>query len=129
MGVFEGKYLNDCRNEFPADWFRNAALAPQTANAGINFFHLKSRLSLQEWQKRGWIYGPDPRGWFQWYCRYYLGRRLPEIDRIQIRRWKSFKRHKIQIEKTAGPAIWDAVPVNVRHCCNGPITLLSKRNS
>ena len=46
MGVFEGKYLNDCRNEFPADWFRNAALAPQTANAGINFFHLKSRLSL-----------------------------------------------------------------------------------
>lgn len=129
MGVFEGKYLNDCRTEFPADWFRNAALAPQTANAGINFFRLKSRLSLQEWQKRGWIYGPDPRGWFQWYCRYYLGRRLPEIDRIQIRRWKSFKRHKIQIEKTAGPAIWDAVPVNVRHCCNGPITLLSKRNS
>ena len=103
MGVFEGKYLNDCRNEFPADWFRNAALAPQTANAGINFFHLKSRLSLQEWQKRGWIYGPDPRGWFQWYCRYYLGRRLPEIDRIQIRRWKSFKRHKILIEKNCWP--------------------------
>ena len=36
---------------------------------------------------------------------------------------------KSKLKKTAGPAIWDAVPVNVRHCCNGPITLLSKRSS
>ena len=71
LGVFEGKYLNDCRNEFPEFWFENAKTSPQKANEELNFFHLKSRLSLQEWQKRGWIYGPDPRGWFQWYCRYY----------------------------------------------------------
>lgn len=99
MGVFEGKYLNDCRDEFPASWFQCAAISPDCPNSNINYFHLKSRLSLQEWQHRGWIYGPDPRGWFQWYCRYYQGRRLPEIDEIQIKRWKSFKRHKAQIEK------------------------------
>lgn len=99
MGIFEGKYLNDCREEFPSSWFQCAALSPQHPNSEINYFHLKSRLSLQEWQRRGWIYAPDPRGWFQWYCRYYQGRRLPKVDEIQIKRWKSFKRHKAQVEK------------------------------
>lgn len=99
MGVFEGKYLNDCLHEFPDSWFENAQLSPKTADTDKNFFHVKSRLSLSEWRRRGWIVGPDPRGWFQWYCRYYYGRRLPEVDNIQIKRWKSFARHKAQIEK------------------------------
>ncbi len=99
LGVFEGKYLNDCQDEFPSFWFEKAKLSPLQADSKLNLFHLKSRLSLQEWQKRGWIYGPDPRGWFQWYCRYYQGRRIPELDQLQIKRWKAFRRHKAQIVK------------------------------
>ena len=98
FGVFEGKYLNDCRNEFPAYWFEKAKTTLQSTPE-INCFKLKSRLSLQEWQRRGWILEPDVRGWFQWYCRYYYGRRIPEIDKIQIKRWKSFARHAAQIRQ------------------------------
>lgn len=98
LGVFEGKYLNDCRNEFPSSWFINAKTSTQS-DADINCFKLKSRLSLQEWQKRGWIIGPDVRGWFQWYCRYYYGRRIPEIDQLQIKRWRAFARHAAQIRQ------------------------------
>ena len=102
MGVFEGKYLNDCQKEFPKDWFETAKLSVK-ANEKYNCFEIKSRLSLSEWQRRGWIYGPDVRGWFQWYCRYYMGRRIDDIDLIQIKRWRSFKRHKIQLEKNCPP--------------------------
>ncbi|MDH5453433.1 MAG: hypothetical protein OEY05_07135 [Paracoccaceae bacterium] len=96
MGVFEGKYCNDCRAEFPEDWFLDAKLS-DIPDEKLNYFGLKSRQPLSVWRDKGWIYGPDPRGWFQWYCRYYLGRRLPEIDRIQIGRWKGFARHAGQI--------------------------------
>jgi hypothetical protein len=102
LGVFEGKYCNDCQNEFPPDWFKNAKIS-ETANPKLNYFKLKSRLSLQEWQRRGWIIGPDPRGWFQWYCRYYLGRRIPETDEIQIKRWRAFARHQGQILANCAP--------------------------
>lgn len=98
MGVFEGKYLTDCQKEFPFLWFKKAKLSPEKPNPKINYFGLKSRQSLSVWRQKGWILEPDPRGWFQWYCRYYLGRRLPEIDAIQIKRWRSFRRHKAQIE-------------------------------
>ncbi len=96
MGVFEGKYCTDCRDEFPADWFENAKLSA-TANPELNYFGIKSRQPLSVWQDKGWIIGPDPRGWFQWYCRYYLGRRLPEVDAQQIKRWRAFARHAGQI--------------------------------
>ena len=99
LGVFEGHYLNDCQSEFPQEWFINAHLSPEKPNIKINYFGIKSRLSLPEWQRRGWIIGPDPRGWFQWYCRYYMGRRIPDIDAVQIKRWKSFKRHAAQVRK------------------------------
>ncbi len=99
MGVFEGHYLNDCQQEFPKEWFANARLSPTCPDIKQNYFQTKSRLPLSEWQKRGWIIGPDVRGWFQWYCRYYYGRRLPAIDIIQIKRWKAFKRHKAQVIK------------------------------
>lgn len=99
MGVFEGHYLTDCQQEFPKDWFVHALLNEKKADVSLNYFRVKSRLSLNEWQSKGWIIGPDVRGWFQWYCRYYMGRRIPDIDIIQIKRWKSFKRHKAQILK------------------------------
>ena len=99
MGVFEGHYLNDCQNEFPPIWFENARLSFDKPDEQVNYFHIKSRQPLQEWQRKGWIIDPDVRGWFQWYCRYYMGRRLPEIDAWQIKRWKAFKRHKAQVEK------------------------------
>ncbi|MBE6449521.1 MAG: hypothetical protein E7013_02340 [Alphaproteobacteria bacterium] len=103
LGVFEGKYLTDCTDEFPKDWFEKAKLSPQKPNIECNYFKVKSRQSLNTWIKKGWILEPDPRGWFQWYCRYYMGRRLPEIDKIQIKRWKSFIRHKAQIELNCPP--------------------------
>lgn len=104
LGVFEGRYLNDCRAEFPADWFENAKLSPDAPDITKNYFQIKSRMSLSEWRNRGWILEPDPRGWFQWYCRYYIGRRLPDVDAIQIKRWKAFKRHKAQVELNCLPA-------------------------
>lgn len=99
MGVFEGHYLNDCQKEFPASWFVKAKLSLDKPDVGLNYFKVKSRQPLQEWKRKGWIVEPDVRGWFQWYCRYYMGRRLPEIDAWQIKRWKAFRRHKAQVEK------------------------------
>jgi len=102
LGVFEGKYMNDCREEFPADWFAKAKLS-ETADPSLNYFGIKSRQPLQVWQAKGWIIGFDPRGWFQWYCRYYLGRRDPAIDKIQIKRWRAFSRHAGQIRANCEP--------------------------
>lgn len=102
-GVFEGHYLTDCTREFPASWFVRAKLSPEKPDVSLNEFGIKSRQGLSVWRRNGWIIGPDVRGWFQWYCRYYLGRRLPEVDRIQIARWKSFYRHKAQILKNCPP--------------------------
>jgi len=96
MGVFEGKYLNDCTEEFPIDWFATAKISDRP-DPDLNYFGVKSRQPLSVWRQKGWIYGPDPRGWFQWYCRYYLGRRLPEIDSVQIGRWRAFARHAGQV--------------------------------
>lgn len=102
MGIFEGKYCNDCTDEFPSSWFANAKIS-DIADPALNYFGIKSRQPLSVWQEKGWIYGPDPRGWFQWYCRYYLGRRLAEIDTIQIKRWRAFARHAGQIRANCEP--------------------------
>ncbi|AUH63559.1 hypothetical protein [Paracoccus zhejiangensis] len=102
MGVFEGKYLNDCRDEFPADWFEGAKLSDRP-NESLNYFGIKSRQPLAEWRRKGWIVEPDPRGWFQWYCRYYLGRRLPGVDDWQVKRWRGFARHAGQVRANCEP--------------------------
>lgn len=98
LGVFEGKYLNDCRAELPVSWYRGAKLS-DVPDPSVNCFGVKSRQSLQVWQEKEWIRGNDPRGWFQWYCRYYLGRRDPVVDAVQIRRWKGIARHAAQVRK------------------------------
>lgn len=103
LGVFGGKYMTDCKDEFPADWFKNAKLSPEGADPEINYFNIIASTSLQFWREKGWIYPEDPRGWFQWYCRYFLGRRIPGEDERQIKRWKQMKRHAGQIRKHCQP--------------------------
>ena len=125
MGVFEGKYLNDCTDEFPKEWFLWAAafgkLSPLAADISCNYFDVGSRQPLSVWIENGWaprkeprthskgkgnrailadpLQNPDERGWFQWYCRYWLGRRIPDLDAVQINRWRSFARHAGAVKK------------------------------
>ena len=98
LGVFGGKYMTDCRDEFPASWFSRAKLASGRRNARLNYFGVNASQSLAEWRRQGWIHPQDPRGWFQWYCRYYLGRRTRD-DARQIRRWRAIARHVAAIRK------------------------------
>jgi hypothetical protein len=98
LGVFGGRYMTDCAAEFPADWFQNAKLCPERHDPELNYFGVNASEPLSSWRANGWIYPEDPRGWFQWYCRYYLGRRCPDDDR-QIRRWRAVRRHAAQLEK------------------------------
>lgn len=99
MGIFGGKYMTDCGNEFPKDWFKKAKLCHERHDPNLNYFKVNASQPLSVWRRKGWIYEEDPRGWFQWYCRYYMGRRIPEEDRRQINRWKAIKRHISQIKK------------------------------
>ena len=96
MGVFGGKYMTDCRKEFPASWFAKAKLS-KVRDPKLNFFGVDASQPLSEWRRKGWIHEDDPRGWFQWYCRYYSGRRMDDDSR-QIKRWKAMRRHIRQIE-------------------------------
>ena len=93
LGVFGGKYMTDCASEFPKDWFQYAKLSPNKKNIDLNYYKVDASLSLKEWQEKGWINPEDPRGWFQWYCRYYYGRRIQDEDKRQIKRWKAMTRH------------------------------------
>jgi hypothetical protein len=97
LGVFEGKYLNSTMGEYPSSWARGAKLS-DTPDPSINAFGRKSRQPLSVWKDSGWIHPQDPWGWFQWYCRYYTGRRT-EDDLRQIKRWRSFVRHSAQVLK------------------------------
>ena len=93
LGVFGGVYMRDCTDEFPADWFSSAKFSVGKPDKRINYFGVLASQSLGQWRKSGWIYHEDPRGWFQWYCRYYMGRRIPDEDNRQIKRWINMRRH------------------------------------
>jgi len=110
LGVFAGKYMTDCKQEFPDDWFENAVQAPGRRDPHLNFFGVDASLSLREWQKKGWIFPEDPRGWFQWYCRYFMGRRIDFEDKRQIGRWKAMRRHVLAVEKNCMIGDWGCRP-------------------
>lgn len=95
-GVFGGKYMTDCVDEFPMDWFKKAKLSPEKRDCKVNYFGVCAGQPLSVWRDKGWIHEDDPRGWFQWYCRYYMGRRHPD-DLRQIKRWIAFRRHLAQV--------------------------------
>jgi hypothetical protein len=103
LGVFGGKYMTDCRREFPKSWFAGAKLSPRCRDRTCNFFGVDASQPLSEWRRKGWNHPDDPRGWFQWYCRYYMGRRMPDEDRRQIKRWKAIRRHVRQVQKHCEP--------------------------
>ena len=98
LGVFGGKYLTDCKKEFPASWFKRAKLSQDRHRPSLNYFGVNASQPLEVWRKKGWIHPDDPRGWFQWYCRYYSGRRH-EDDLRQIKRWRAVRRHVAQLKK------------------------------
>jgi hypothetical protein len=109
LGVFGGKYMNDCKKEFPASWFTKAKLSPEKQNAALNYFGVRASQPLSVWRKKGWIYPDDPRGWFQWYCRYYMGRRSLDDER-QIKRWRAIRRHIAQIKASCPKGALDCRP-------------------
>lgn len=111
LGVFGGKYMTDCIAEYPADWYESAKLSPGRRDPDLNYFGVDASQPLSVWRAKGWIYPEDPRGWFQWYCRYYQGRRCPD-DARQIRRWRAMRRHIAQIQ---------------RHCHRGDILCRRKQ--
>lgn len=108
-GVFGGKYMTDCKDEFPADWFTNAKLCHERHVPELNFFGVNASQPLSVWRAKGWIHPDDPRGWFQWYCRYYMGRRHPD-DQRQIKRWLAISRHIAQIKKNCRQGDLDCRP-------------------
>lgn len=102
LGVFGGVYMRDCTDEFPKSWFKKAKFQEKgnyEHDAKLNFFGVNASQPLSVWKKKGWIYKDDPRGWFQWYCRYYMGRRIPGEDERQIGRWRAYRRHLAQLKK------------------------------
>ena len=103
LGVFGGKYMTDCASEFPKGWFAKARLSPLRKDPSLNCFGVDASQPLSVWRAKGWIRPDDPRGWFQWYCRYYMGRRLSGEDERQIGRWKAIRRHVAQLRRACEP--------------------------
>ena len=102
LGVFGGKYMTDGHGEFPRSWFAGARLCAERHDPRLNCFGVNASQSLAVWRRKGWIHEQDPRGWFQWYCRCYTGRRTAD-DARQIRRWRAIVRHVRAIQKKSEP--------------------------
>jgi hypothetical protein len=94
LGIFGGSYFAGYRQflrEFP---HLDHTIWPGPS-ADVNFYGVLASMSRREWVQRGWMHDDDPRGWFQWYCRYDMGRRHADDDR-QIARWNAFKIRKLR---------------------------------
>lgn len=109
LGVFGGKYMTDCRKEFPKSWFVKAKLCAERQDPRLNCFGVNASQPLAVWRAKRWIRAEDPRGWFQWYCRYFMGRRGPDDER-QIARWRAMARHAAALRKNCAPGDSDCRP-------------------
>lgn len=111
LGVFSGNYFEGETREYPKEWFLKAKISPKGDDHTLNFFGVKASQPRVEWQRKGWMYTDDPRGWFEWYCRYYLGRRIPKEDARQIKRWRAIRRHVSQLSKNCSARDFTCRPV------------------
>jgi hypothetical protein len=113
VGIFGGVYfLGDGEKEFPKEWFKKAKVSKSGKyEKELNFFKVKASKSLKYWKDKGWIFKEDPRGWIEWYFRYYLGRRIPVEDLRQIKRWKAIRRHIAQLQRNCGARDFHCRPV------------------
>jgi hypothetical protein len=94
LGVFGGSYMHGCLHDYPAEFSAGVTTVPKS-NPRFNCFKVQSGDSREYWESRGWMSVEDPLGWFEWYCRYWMGRELPGEDSRQIARWAAFApRHR-----------------------------------
>ncbi len=103
LGVFGGAYFDGIPDDLPKEWFNKARLSDHGPDPKLNYFGVMASQPHEVWVQKGWMSPEDPLGWFQWYCRFYQGRRLPEEDERQIKRWKAMRRHVAQIKKACHP--------------------------
>jgi len=86
------KYGKEVWQELPSDWLEGLDIRTRVSSslydASRNKYKVKCGASLEEWESSGWMREQDPYGWFQWYCRFYQGRRT-EDDSRQIGRWSN----------------------------------------
>jgi hypothetical protein len=89
LGVFDGSYYEEYSD------FKDAPVVRKK-----NLFASDVSSSKDTWIRNGWITPEDPLGWFQWYVRFWHGRRVESVDKFQIGRWCSFvARHGAQVKK------------------------------
>ena len=106
LGSFGGTYFRDLKpeetidnkeyidiwKELPLEWIKDLDIKTQISSQKYikktNKYNIKCGSSLEDWNTSGWIKDIDPYGWFQWYCRFYQGRRCYDDDR-QIKRFNN----------------------------------------
>jgi len=104
MGSFGGTYYRDIHSSvtgkdykgksvirgLPKEWFKGINIETHVVSSNydknINKYKVKCGSTLEAWENSNWIVEQDPYGWFQWYCRFYEGRRTKD-DKRQIDRW------------------------------------------
>ncbi len=111
MGIFGGNYFTSPPKEFPKDWFTKVVFSKTGhSDPKLNFFQVNASQPLIVWERKGWIHPEDPKGWFLWYCRYFMGRRVPEEDERQITRWRNMRRHVSQLQNSCQAGDWSCRP-------------------
>ena len=117
MGSFGGTYFRNIQSNvtgkkhsgknaiksFPKDWLHGIDLEKkvlsQNYDKNVNTYKVKCGSSLEAWETSNWIVKQDPYGWFQWYCRFYMGRRTKD-DQRQIDRWLKITGPKGRFRRT-----------------------------